>query len=345
MTSILESPVADASAWRAADLQSDRSWLHQLSDADIAELETAAAAVRRTGSAHLGFSHDDFVLPHLGAKLRGILQELEDGRGLVVIRGLQVPKYDRETIETIYWGLGGHLGTPISQNAKGQRLAEVKDRGYDYGEINARGYTTRARLLPHVDTSDLTALLCLHPAKEGGLSSVASSTSIYNDILARHPEYLDVLCRGFQHDLRGEGVSGSLEEVTHNRVPVYSYFADKLSCSFNYKITASAAEKLGQPLTELERAALEYIIETAERPDIRFDIQLRQGDIQFINNYTTLHYRSDFVDYPEPERKRNMLRMWINFHAGRALAPEFADRYNTGARAGVAEGAGGGYTI
>jgi len=343
MREIRHTPVTDASAWRAADLGAEGSWLVDLTASEIAELEAAAATARAIGPSHLGFGREDFPLPGLGVKLRDILHDLEDGRGLTVIRGLQLQRYDREAIETIYWGLGCHLGTPISQNAKGQLLAEVKDRGHDYGEINARGYTTRARLLPHVDTSDLTALLCLQPAKQGGLSSVASSMSIYNEILASHPEFLDVLYRGFQHDLRGEGVTGNFAEVTHNRVPVYSYFAGKLSCSFNFKITESAAIKLGRPLTELERAALEFIIATAERPDIRFDIQLRQGDIQLINNYTMLHYRSEFVDYPE--RKRNMLRMWINFHEGRRLAPEFADRYNTGVRAGVATGAGNGYAI
>ena len=94
----------------------------------------------------------------------------------------------------------------------------------------------------------------------------------------------------------------------------------------------TGADKIGESFSEFEREALDFIVETADRPDIRFDMALEQGDIQLINNYTVLHSRSDFVDYPEPERKRNMLRMWINFHVGRPLVPAFADRFNTGAR-------------
>ena len=345
MTMVLETPVTGPVAWRNADVANDPSWIHHLDAEDLDELEAAAAAVQQRATPHLEFGRDDFALPTLGPKLADMLDAVENGRGFVLIRGLPVPRYDRATLETIYWGLGSHLGNPISQNAKGQRLAEVKDRGHDYHAVNARGYTTNAGLNPHVDTSDMTALLCFHPAKEGGLSSLASSATIYNEILANHPEYLEVLYRGFRHDLRGEGVTGDLNEVTHNRIPVYSYFQGRLSCSYNLKIIETASSKMDTPLTDLERKALDYVADTARRPDIRLDMDLRQGDIQFINNYTLLHYRAAFVDFPEPERKRNMLRLWVNFHDGRPLAPEFADRYNTGPRGGVAVGRGNGFAI
>ncbi len=339
----LQSPITDVTAWRHADIGEE--WLYTFSEGDIAELETAARQAQASGKGHLGFARDDFPLDALGERVADLLHDVEDGRGFIVLRGLPVGRYDRETTETIYWGLGRHFGTAISQNAKGQRLAEVRDRGHDYTEINSRGYTTRARLLPHVDTSDMTALLCLHPAKEGGLSTLASSVTVYNEILARHPEHLEPLFRGFHHDLRGEGVTGRMDEVTNQRIPVFSFCEGQLSCCFNYKAMETGAEKIGEPFTDLEQEALDFFIETADRPDIRFDMALEQGDIQLINNYAVLHSRSDFVDYPEPERKRNMLRMWINSHVGRPLAPAFADRFNTGARGGVAVGEGGGYHI
>lgn len=343
MQQALKSPISGVTAWRHADI--DDEWLYTFSDADIAELENAARQAQASGKGHLGFGREDFPLDTLDGRVADMLRDVEAGRGFIVLRGLPVGRYDRETAETIYWGLGRHFGTAISQNAKGQRLAEVRDRGHDYSEINSRGYTTRARLTPHVDTSDMTALLCLHPAKEGGLSTLASSVTVYNEVLANHPEYLELLFRGFHHDLRGEGVTGRLDEVTNERIPVFSFCENQLSCCFNLKAMETGADKIGEPLTGLERDALNYIIETADRPDIRFDMALEQGDIQLINNYAVLHSRSDYVDYPEPERKRNMLRLWINFHVGRPLVPAFADRFNTGARGGVAVGQGGGYHI
>jgi hypothetical protein len=341
----LDTPVTGPTAWRRADVETDRQWIYQLTASDIDGLETAAGAVLERGLSPMDFEQKDFPLPNLTDRLGPLIDRVENGRGFILIRGLPIDCYDRPLIETIYWGLGCHFGLPISQNAKGQRLAEVKDRGHDYTETNARGYTTRAKLLPHVDTSDMTALLCMNPAKSGGLSSVVSSAAIFNEILARHPEYLDTLFRGFHHDLRGEGVTGHIDEVTNHRIPVFSHFDGRLSCSFNYKITESAAEKMGSPLTGKERAALEFILDMAEHPDFRFDMALQRGDIQLINNYTLLHYRSAYVDHDDPALQRNMLRLWVNFHDGRPLEPAFADRYNTGARGGVAVGQGNGYAI
>ena len=345
MTDRLDTPVTGPTAWRRADIETDTQWIYQLTESDIDALETAAGAVLERGLSPMAFEQADFPLPRLTDRLGPLIDQVENGRGFILIRGLPIDRYDRSLIETIYWGLGCHFGLPISQNAKGQRLAEVKDRGHDYSETNARGYTTRAKLLPHVDTSDMTALLCMNPAKSGGLSTLVSSAAIFNELLAKHPEYLDILFRGFHHDLRGEGVTGHIDEVTNHRIPVYSHFAGRLSCSFNFKIIETAGEKMGAPLTAKERAALEFILEMAEDPDIRFDMALRRGDIQLINNYTLLHYRGEYIDHDDPALRRNMLRLWVNFHNGRPLEPKFADRYNTGARGGVAIGQGNGYAI
>ncbi len=345
MADRLNTPVTGPTAWRRADIDADDQWIYHLSASDIAELESATCAIRDRGCSPMDFEQADFPLPRFTDRLQSLIDQVENRRGFIVIRGLPIDRYDRPIIETIYWGLGCHFGLPISQNAKGQRLAEVKDRGYDYSEMNARGYTTSAKLLPHVDTSDMTALFCMNPAKSGGLSTLVSSAAIFNEILAKHPEYLDILFRGFHHDLRGEGVTGHIDEVTNHRIPVFSHFAGRLSCSFNFKIIESAGVKMGNPLTEQERAALEYILELAEHPDLRLDMALRRGDIQLINNYTLLHYRGAYVDHEDPALRRNMLRLWVNFHDGRPLEPAFADRYNTGARGGVAIGQGNGYAI
>jgi hypothetical protein len=64
-------------------------------------------------------------------------------------------------------------------------------------------------------------------------------------------------------------------------------------------------------------------------------LAFRQGDIQILNNHMILHARAGFEDYLEPGRKRNLLRLWANLRNGRKLAPEFADRLNTGPRSGV----------
>lgn len=343
MDDMLLEPVRDRSAWKAADFAHDDSWVHRLTDADIAEIDAALAGVKARGLAVPDFGREDFPLPALSARIARVLEEVEDGRGFALLRGLPVERYDIDTLRLIYWGIGAYFGDPISQNSKGQILADVIDLGNDYSDINARGYKTAAELLPHVDSSDMVALLCVRTAKSGGESTLASSMAIYNEILERHRELLPVLYRGFRRDLRGEGVTASLDELTANEIPVFSYCGGKLSCDFNEKISRSAYVKLGRELSDIEDAALTCVRSLAKRPDFCFRMHLQPGDIQLVNNYTILHSRTEYTDHDDPARKRRLMRFWVNSRNARPLDPVFANKYNTGPRGGVAVGDGARY--
>jgi len=331
MTS-LPGPVRHASAWLAADLVRDTSWIHVLAPSEIAEIEAAVTTVRGDLS---GFDREDFPLPTLAPRLDRMIAELEGGRGCVVIRGLDMDRYDMAVAKLIYWGLAVHLGVPISQNAKGERIAHVADSGRDYYSVNVRGYTTNARLRPHCDACDVVGLLCWRTARSGGLSMMTSAMSIYNEILRTHPDYLPILARGFHYDLRGEGATGDPNEVTFHRVPVFSWHGGLLSCRFNQKSIEEGMIKAGMPLTPAEQAAVDLVGDLALADGLRHDLTFQQGDIQLLNNHAVLHSRTAFEDWPEPDRKRNLLRLWLNLRAGRPLAPDIADRLNTGPRGGV----------
>ncbi len=333
-----DGPITDPSAWYGRDYASGTDWAHRLTAAELDDLETALAAVTEAGLAPLEFSRDAFPLPVLGPVLAGMLGELEDGRGFTLLRGLPVKKYDEPALYRLYWGIAVHLGDMISQNAKGDLIGRVEDIGIDIHAPNARGYTTSAALHPHNDSSDIVGLLCVRQAKEGGQNMIASAMTIYNEVLARHPEYLDLLYRGFHYDVRGEGVTGKTNEVTRNRVPVFSYHDGRLSCRFNRRAIETAAEKMGEPLTAMECDALAFIADLTVAPEVRLDFPLQPGDLQLLNNHMVLHARSNFTDWPERERKRLLLRLWVNRREGegRLLAPDFATRYNTGFRQGVA---------
>ena len=312
MIDIPGGPINDRSAWTAVELAANPSWIHHLDPIEVNELERAAQSVSAAGAISHSFEREQFPLPTLGERLRRIVDELENGLGCALIRGLDMRRYDIATAKTIYWGLAVHLGIPISQNARGEHIAHVADAGNDYQAKNVRGYTTRARLRPHCDASDVVGLLCWRTAKAGGESLIASSTAIFNEILRTRPDYLPALFRGFHYDLRGEGATDDPDEVTFHRVPVFSWFAGRLSCRFNQKSIEEGMVKAGMPLTKLEQAAVNYVGELTLSDPLCHPLTFQQGDIQLLNNHTVLHSRTAFEDWPEPDRRRNLLRLWLN---------------------------------
>ena len=320
---ILRELVTDATAWKGPELQHDTSWIYTLDDHDLAELEQARQHVASAGLSWGHFGKSDFPLARLGAKLADVDHQIRHGRGFVLIRGVPVQRYDADQIRTIYWGLGVHLGHVISHNVKGDTLAPVTDLGLKDSDPNRRNNTTNQLLDPHTDLADVVALLCIEQAKQGGMSSLASSVAIHNEILQHHPEYLEVLYEGFYHDYRGYGPSGDPNEVTATPIPVFEFNNGRVNCAFAKKIIETGARKRGVPLTPLQQAAIDYVHTLAIREDMRIDMMLEPGDIQIINNYMTLHARTDYVDHDDG-RKRYLLRMWINLPDSVQLSPDFA---------------------
>jgi len=338
-------PIAERSVWMPQDLANDQHWTHQLTDSEKQELHDTTLRACKRKLTPGEFEKTDFPLPMLNPRLAALVDEVENGRGVALLKGMPVADYDEEQLRILFWGFGLHTGDVISQNSRGQRLAEVTDRGNSYQDPNARGFATNAELLPHVDTSDMTVLLCVKAAKSGGRSRVVSSTTVYNTVLKEHPEHLKVLYRGFYNDLRGEGPTGNIDELTHNRIPVYSNHAGRVSCSFNSRMIKGALAKRGETLEPEQQDAFDHMCEVTRREELAYWFTLQPGDIQMLSNHSVFHSRTQYQDHIDPKEKRRLFRLWVNIPNGRALADNFSDRYNTGPRGGVATGDGARYTF
>lgn len=266
----------------------------------IAELEKAAESVRSRGLNLVDAERADFSLPTLAPVLESAMQELERGRGFVLIRGLPVGNYTPGELGTIFYGIGCYLGVVVSQSADGDRLGHVIDRGR-----TDRYYTAGGPIEFHVDPVDVAGLLCLRAAMQGGQSRIASSLAMHNVILEERPDLLDILYEGFHCSRRGHG-----EKSTDWRVPVYAEGRSGLE-SYFLPLTVRQAEEEGYPLTDREREAMEYIQRVASRPGIHLDMDFRPGDIQLLNNRVIFHARTDYRDDPDPELRRHLLRLWL----------------------------------
>jgi hypothetical protein len=321
MSLIWTKPITGPKAWRGDALAKDTSWIVRLTDAEIADIDAALATAKRTGLPVEDIQREHFPLTMLRQKLEHAVTEMYDGRGFVVLRGLPVARYSDDDVGLIFWGFGRSMGAPLYQNPQGEILGHVYDHGRTYGNIDVRGYETNAYLPYHTDAGDMVGLLCLRRGLEGGLSSIVSSTTVHNEIVANHPEYLGLLYNGFYYIRREAALTE--RGVSDRPIPVFGHRDGVVSCRYIRNQINAGAVKREVPLTTFEKAALEYLDEQTKRPDLRLDMDLERGDIQFINNYTILHSRTGFVDGPEPHQKRHMLRLWLKFPKPWPLSAEF----------------------
>jgi hypothetical protein len=326
---LIESP-AD---WRASEIAARSDWIHPLSADALAEIEAALAAVKRDRVAIGDVSRENFAL-HLFPKLAAkALEYLENGPGMFLLRGLPVEKYSVEDMRLVYWALGKYLGKAVTQSSKGDVLGDVRDMSM-FNDGRGRGYQSSRFLEFHTDSCDVVGLLVMRTAKRGGLSKIASSVAIHNEFVRSRPDLLAPLYGTFAGYSPGERAGRYWTQ------PVFSLQDGHFSCKTGYVYFRLAAEKFPDevsPLSVQQIEALEYFQDIANRPEIHFSMMFQPGDLQLLNNHVTLHARTDFEDYEEPERKRHLFRLWLAVPNSRPLSPLMASVYRD-VRPGVLRG-------
>jgi hypothetical protein len=314
--------------WLGRDL--DRKSLYwEFTPAHLAAINELMARIEATGLQFHEIRREHFSHPALDADLAAVLERIKTGPGLLIIRGFPVDKYDPERMQSVYWGIGTHFGQGCSQSADGDYLGHVANV-----EKASRGYTTDRELHLHTDSAEIVGLLCVRDAKEGGLSIYASSLKVHEIVEREHPEYLRVLERGFRCDRRGEEAPDDAP-VTPYHVPVFSTKDGVLTTRYVRGVIDRGAERLGEPLTALEREALACFEEVAQRDEVCFEVMLRPGEASFINNYEILHARTGFVDRDEPGKKRLLYRLWLEGEPARPMLPEVHLYQNRSGHMGV----------
>jgi Taurine catabolism dioxygenase TauD, TfdA family len=323
------------SAWYGPDLAARGDWLEHLSDTEIAEIDSAAKRLASTAIDIPSLRQQDFPLPTLGPRLRRILEEVLTGRGFVLLRRLPVERWSKREAALAFFGLGTHLGSARSQNAQGHVLGHVKNLGQSSSDPNVRLYQTRERQGYHTDSCDVVGLLCLQPAKAGGLSSLVSSVTLFNEMRRGRPDLLPCLFAPIETDRRGEVSEG---QKPYFQIPVFNWYAGLLSTIYQRKYIDSARRLVGTPLIPQQLEALDLFDALADDPRLNLPMELRSGDVQLVDNHTLLHDRTAFEDWRQPERKRHLLRLWLAPPEARLLPPVFAERFGSvtpGDRGGV----------
>lgn len=333
---LLPPELTDPSVWYGSEIARREDWIERLDDAEVTEVERVVRALERATLEIASLTAKVVPLPTLAPRLREMINDVMKGRGFVLIKGLPVERWTRRQAAIAFLVVGVQLGNLRMQNAEGHLLGHVRDLGRSSEDPNTRIYQTRERQTHHTDSCDVVGLMCLQTAKSGGLSSLVSSTTIFNEMRRRRPDLLNVLLQPIETDRRGEVPEGS---KPYFNIPVFNYHDGLVSAIYQRQYIESARRFPGvKPLSALQIEALDLFDQLANDPKLNLMMELEPGDIQLVHNHTILHDRTAFEDYPEPERKRHLLRLWLAPPGARPLPEVYAERFGSitpGDRGGV----------
>ena len=339
--------------WRGSDLARSTDWIRTITAAEQDELETALRGVQQRGLGWREMTRGDFPLPRFAEALAEVSRELEDGRGVVLLRRIPVERYSEDELRVLYWGLGLHLGTPRFQNGNGELIGDVRDENRLYGavrEVNPieagapRTSRNKARsagpLRFHTDRVDVVTLLCVRPAATGGLSKVVSSAAVYNAILERRPDLHALLCEPYYHVREGE--RGGTPQCY--AMPVFGMRDGRLTSQYSRTFVENAQGIPEVPrLTGAQNAALDLWADVCE--ELCYGMDMQAGDVQLLNNHAVYHARETYADEPTPGRDRFLMRLWLSMPNSRALPEGFETLWGSIApgalRGGIAQTVGG----
>ena len=316
--------------WLGPEMASSDRWIRTLPASAHGEIDAALNGVRRRGLAWHQIRREDFPLPSLDALLEDVAEELENGSGMVKLRGVPLADYDETALRQIYFGIGTHVGTPVFQNRSGELMRAIRDEGAGvgqrYGQVEGKGdgkpflssyarTLTNGQLRFHTDRTDVVALLCVRQAKSGGVSKICSSAAVHNAFLQRRPDLLEVLFQDFWRSRLGEE---SDKAETVYPLPIFGVRDGRFTSHYSLTYIEAAELVPGVPkLTAAQREAIHMLMALAE--ELSFEMTLEPGDIQFLNSHMTYHGRTPFEDDKATGHDRMLLRLWLSMPNSRAL--------------------------
>ena len=303
-------PIEGAAVWRGPRIDWREVGLHRLSAAEVDEIDAALAHLRSLGELDFpAITPETFPLPTLHARLAALGDTLRYGHGFLLLRGLPRERYGLDDLARVYAGLGAHIGRPLAQSYLGELVGHVIDHS-DF-EPDARGYHSGGGQRMHTDTCDIVSLMCVRAARSGGASRIASAAAVHNHLLETRPELLELLYQDYvcrRRDRDAENGSGML-------IRKLAFFArgpsGEVSCNLSGDYPRRAHEMGDTVMTPLQREALDLLQGLAATPEFYLDMEIGEGDIQFLNNRVILHGRTDYQDWPEMARRRHLMRLWL----------------------------------
>ncbi len=326
-------PISGPFVWTGAEIDANDRWVDRLTDTQVAAIAEGVREFADTGLPWQVAGKGNLPLKGLDDLLTRMRDELEDGTGLFRLRGLPVERFSLEELQAFYLSFGEHIGQPVSQSLAGQRLMHIEDEGTrsnSYGVIatgeagqNFRSSRSRAMstagLRFHTDRCDVVSLLCVSQARKGGHSRIASVPAVHNALLERRPDLLDELFTPYPRSRFGEEES---DAAAYYMLPVFAMHDGKFTSHYSRTYIEAAQSNPDVPrLRDRQSEALDVLADIAT--ELSYEMTLRPGDIQLLNNHVVYHARDPFEDDVAGGKKRLLLRLWLAMSNSRALPQSY----------------------
>ncbi|OWT60187.1 TauD/TfdA family dioxygenase [Candidimonas nitroreducens] len=309
---VRDKPFTGPIVWSGDSLSSEDGVI-RLDTACLREIDALLEALRANPLPILLLDPDDFELPANRAAMARAKQELDAGCGFVIVDRLPVENYTVEESKAIYWILAQLVARPVAQSWDGKMIYDVRDQGRPPGN-GVRPDVTTAEQNFHTDNSynlyppDYVGLLCLKPAMAGGISSIVSFYTVYNEMLERHPQLLDRLHRPYLFNRQLEHAPGDAKVLSH---PLFQYNDERLVCRLSYLQVVNGYRLAGVEMDDESREALTVLEGIMNETNLERKFFFEPGQIQILDNTRCGHRRTEIIDFPEPERKRHLVRLWL----------------------------------
>ena len=308
---MLDTIISDHRAWMGENIQAG-DWCVTVSDDANKELTDLVKALQRVPLPTLLLTPEDYQLPILQNTVQQARFILDEGCGFTVLKGLNLKDHDVNDIISFFWILGQLISRPVAQKFDGTMIYDVTDSGEEFG-YGVRGSHTRVELNFHIDNAFGTTvphyvgLLCWQTAQSGGVSRFCSLYSLHNRLLTDYPEILEVLYQPMIYDRQAEHHPQAAKTTL---APFFQWDGKRLLCRANISLIRKGHGVAGQEINYALDKALIVVEDLLADPAIWVEMQLRPGDIHYLNNINIAHYRSGFIDDTVSTQKRHLYRTW-----------------------------------
>ncbi len=316
---MLDRVVESPQTWMRDTVDADQ-WTVNLPEAAWSEIERMVDEMRVNPLPTLLYRPSQFHLHACQEVMARVRHILTEGMGLAVLDRLPMDELSQDEASAVTWVLGQSLAPPVATKWDGTMLYDVTDTGKRFG-YGVRGSWTNVELAFHTDNAfgialpDYVSLLCIRPAREGGVSQFCSLYTVHNEMLRHYPRLLARLYQPVYFDRQAEHAPG---EPKVSWAPPFSYDGRRLTARLSVGLARRGYEMVGEAMdAELVEAfgALQAIM---NNPALWVSFTIQRGQIQYLNNKECAHFRSTFQDDDDPELKRHLVRTWYR-NEGRSV--------------------------